>query len=323
MEAALPPAPGSPRLAAPSPGRLRLADGRQLGWAEFGAGNGTPLLYCHGTPGCRLEAGLAATAAARLGLRLIAADRPGFGLSTPAPGRELNDVARDLEELCDHLGLERLLLLGVSGGAPFACASAYRLGPRVTALGLVAPVGPLVELSSSLPLPPMWRALQAWSRRQAPPLNRLLAPLGFFIRHFPRFFLRCQARLLCASDRDVLTRPAVRRVLQDSLRCALQPGREGLVDDIASFARPWGFSLARIDTPARIWHGGCDQLVPPYFGEILGQRLGSCTTTLLPDEGHFSLPVTFAGTILEALIAASPYTGKGAAGNGILSKRDR
>ena len=292
-------------------GTLSLSDGRRLGWAEFGASSGLPLLYCHGTPGCRLEAGLAADAAARTGFRLIAADRPGYGLSTPAPGRHLADVASDLAELCCHLDLQRLFLLGVSGGAPFACATACRLGNRVAALGLVSPVGPLNEFPAATSLPPIWRGLQTWNRRQAPPLGLLLAPLRLLIRAFPEFFLRAQARRLTPRDQEVLAAPAVARLLRRSLRCALQPGYAGLRDDIASFARPWEVPIERLDAPTRLWHGTSDFLVPAAFGELLAGQLNTCNAMLVTGEGHFSLPINYAATFLQGMIEASRFPTSG------------
>src|SRR5579872_7299331 len=62
--------------------RVRLADGRVLACLELGDPSGPVVLYFHGYPGSRLEARVAAAAATRLGVRLLAIDRPGFGLST-------------------------------------------------------------------------------------------------------------------------------------------------------------------------------------------------------------------------------------------------
>ena len=36
-------------------GTIRLKDGRKLGYAEFGAAGGLPLLWFHGTPGARRQ----------------------------------------------------------------------------------------------------------------------------------------------------------------------------------------------------------------------------------------------------------------------------
>ena len=123
--------------------RLRLADGRTLACLEFGDPAGPPVLYFHGYPGSRLEARVAADAARRLGLRLLAVDRPGFGQSTFQAGRTVGGWAADVAALADHLALERFSLVGVSGGAPYALACAAQLSHRLARVALVCPLGPL------------------------------------------------------------------------------------------------------------------------------------------------------------------------------------
>ena len=106
---------------------LRLADGRRLGFAEYGASGGQPLLFFHGTPGARLVAGFAHQSALRLNVRLIAPERPGFGRSDFQAGRRILEWPDDVAALADALGLERFAVAGVSGGAPYALACAWRL----------------------------------------------------------------------------------------------------------------------------------------------------------------------------------------------------
>jgi pimeloyl-ACP methyl ester carboxylesterase len=110
---------------------------------EYGDPNGTPMLGFHGTPGSRFMLRLADGAAAELGIRLIAPERPGFGLSTFQKGRSLAGWARDVEAFTRALGVERFAVAGVSGGGPYAAACAAMLPDRVTAVGLVSPIGPM------------------------------------------------------------------------------------------------------------------------------------------------------------------------------------
>ncbi|MEZ5448790.1 MAG: hypothetical protein R3E89_07250 [Thiolinea sp.] len=58
--------------------QITLNDQRRLAYSEYGDRDGRPLFYFHGMPASRLEAVLLEAAASRLGLRIIAADRPGF-----------------------------------------------------------------------------------------------------------------------------------------------------------------------------------------------------------------------------------------------------
>jgi pimeloyl-ACP methyl ester carboxylesterase len=111
---------------------VRLADGRVLRTRDRGAADGRPVFLLHGGLGSRLVLDpLSATAAA--GLRLLSYDRPGFGGSTPQPGRTVADTAADVAAIADQLHLDGFAVWGESGGGPFALACAALLPDRVVA----------------------------------------------------------------------------------------------------------------------------------------------------------------------------------------------
>ena len=74
---------------------IRLRDGRWLGFVESGDPHGMPVLFFHGFGTTRVVCPYD-EAARQLGVRLIAIDRPGLGLSTPLPGRRLLDWPADV-----------------------------------------------------------------------------------------------------------------------------------------------------------------------------------------------------------------------------------
>ena len=121
---------------------IRLRDGRRLGYAEWGDRGGWPLLYFHGWPGSRLEARLGDEAARTKGVRLIAVDRPGMGLSDYEPGRTLVDWPDDVLELAAALALERFAVLGISGGGPYAAVCAWKLAGQLKRAGIVSCLAP-------------------------------------------------------------------------------------------------------------------------------------------------------------------------------------
>jgi pimeloyl-ACP methyl ester carboxylesterase len=86
---------------------IRLRDGRQLGLVEWGVSGGAPVLFFHGWPGSRLEGRLGHEAAGASGVRLIAIDRPGMGLSSFQPRRTLVNWADNVLELAAALKLDR------------------------------------------------------------------------------------------------------------------------------------------------------------------------------------------------------------------------
>ena len=121
---------------------ITLSDDRRLGYAEYGDPQGWPLMFFHGTPGSRVMARFAGPKARELGLRLIAPDRPGFGLSDFQPQRRLLDWAKDVEELADALNLEQFSVVGVSGGGPYVAVCAWKLGERLISAGIVSGLAP-------------------------------------------------------------------------------------------------------------------------------------------------------------------------------------
>ncbi|CRK32211.1 hypothetical protein BN1723_003868 [Verticillium longisporum] len=96
-----------------------------------------------GLPCSRVEAGHLHEEAFATGVRIIATDRPGMGLSTPQPDRTLLDHPKDLELLADHLKLSEYGVLGVSGGGPYALACAVSHAPeRLKCVTVVCGIGP-------------------------------------------------------------------------------------------------------------------------------------------------------------------------------------
>src|SRR5438874_9659790 len=103
-----------------------LADGRRLGYCEVGQTDGTPILYFPGWTDSRLTRHPDDSVVADLGIRLIAIDRPGIGLSDPKPDRTYLSWVDDVSEMIDGLAIERFAVLGRSGGAPYVAACALR-----------------------------------------------------------------------------------------------------------------------------------------------------------------------------------------------------
>lgn len=118
---------------------LSLPDGRTLGYAEYGAPNGTPLLYFHGFPPSRLEASGLHNMASRRDIRLLSIDRPGFGLSTHDPHRRITDWPVDVQAFAAQVGVSRFAVLGVWGEGPYALACAKQLpGEKLSVVGVLA-----------------------------------------------------------------------------------------------------------------------------------------------------------------------------------------
>ena len=118
---------------------LTLPDDRTVHVHDTG-GPGLPVLWQHGTPNIGAPPVPLFAAAERLGLRWVGHDRPGYGGSSPQPGRSVASVAADVAAVADALGIDRFAVMGHSGGGPHALACGALLPDRV--LAVVTASGP-------------------------------------------------------------------------------------------------------------------------------------------------------------------------------------
>src|SRR5580700_10125376 len=121
---------------------VMTADGRTLAVEDAGTPGGLPVMVHVGTPNSRHLYGRTVADAAARGLRLISYDRPGYGESTPQPGRTMADAAGDVRAICAALGIDRLAMWGISGGGPHVLACAALLPDLVVAAASLASSAP-------------------------------------------------------------------------------------------------------------------------------------------------------------------------------------
>ena len=281
--------------------QITLGDGRILAFAEYGRAQGRPIFFFHGWPSSRLEAEMLAGTARKLDIRLIAADRPGFGRSSFQPGRRLLDWPDDVLELAGALGLDRFAVLGVSGGGPFAAACALKIPERLLAAGIVGGLGPLDAPGALAQMRPLNRRLATIGRR-APWLFRLVAwPEIRALKRDPEgYFARAMADMP-GPDRAALARDAIRSCLQRTGQEAFRAGSRGAALENALTARPWGFHPEDIAMEVQLWHGQLDRNAPAAMGRFVAAAIPNCRAHFYEDEGHLSLLVNHQEAILGAL----------------------
>ena len=284
---------------------LALPDGRRLGIAEQGAPNGLPILFFHGFAGSRLQCPDAGGAAADLGVRLIAVDRPAVGLSDRKPGRRPIDWADDVRALADALDVDRFAIVAWSAGAPHALACGYALSDRVLAIGLASPAGGwFIGPGATKHVSAESRGLTTLARFAPWALRPALAQLRRSLLRAPRRVIENQILRLPAKDQATLADPAVRRLLIETAGEGFRQGIWGVYDDTLAVARPWGFEPGAVQTPVWIWQGDADTSVLPALAQELAGKLPHCSFSLLPGEGHFLL-FTHWRAMLQTLVRAS------------------
>jgi pimeloyl-ACP methyl ester carboxylesterase len=283
---------------------ISLADGRTLGYAEYGSEEGPAVLFFHGVPGSRLDAPELWPEEPD-GVRVIAPDRPGFGLSNFRPGRRMTDWASDIAALADELGLERFRVVGFSGGGPYALAVAHDLPDRVLAAAVVSGGGPVEGKHSLAGMNRVNRVIFTLARTAPAALRPLVALQARGMKRHPERIMDQAARdrRLPQADRDVFADPRIRALMLAAGPEAFRQGGRGVVQEASLIARPWGFDPGTIAPPVLIWHGDADTHVPVALARAVAARIPECRLEVYPGEGHFIVPRHW-DEILAALLAA-------------------
>jgi pimeloyl-ACP methyl ester carboxylesterase len=283
--------------------RVELPGGRALGYAEYGDPGGTPALYFHGTPSSRLERQPDEGIALGLGARIIAVERPGYGLSDFQPGRRMLDWPADVAAFADTLGLGRFAVIGYSGGGPYTAACAYAIPERLTAVALVSSPSPVSIPGVFVGMHPLDRAIYALNRVVPWTAQRLLYSLGAGVVAIrPRRAVGSLARVTPEPDRSVIRRPEIAAMLAEAAAGAFAQGSRGYAWDDRLFSQAWGFRLEEIAMPVQLWQGERDVLVPPAMGRALAGAIPRCEATFVPDTGHMLIFERWRD-ILAALLA--------------------
>jgi pimeloyl-ACP methyl ester carboxylesterase len=279
---------------------ITLRGGRVLGYDEYGDPNGKSLFFFHGWPSSRLAAGKFEAIAQALHIRIIAPDRPGFGMSDFKKDRTILDWPDDVTALADALKIRKFAVMGVSGGGPYAAVCAYKIPQRITRVGIVAGLAPLFDWKSLDGI--TWLSKIGWATfGKHPNIRKFSAIMEFlYIRYFPsqtfhhRFFG-------AKSDRAICRNTKVGQAVTINYREAFRQGYRGPELDLKLFTTDWGFDVSDIRLKTFLWYGACDQNVSQAMGRYYHSNIRGSTLTMFPGEGHLIADV-HAPEILKTLI---------------------
>lgn len=274
---------------------FELASGGRIDLREFGASDGVPALYFHGTPSSASEAHWLHQPALEAGVRIVAVDRLGYHQSTPLSG--LDAGAQAYLELVDLLGVDRFAVVGFSGGATIALATAAAVPERVSVVHLGGALGSLASLRGGelgRVRSTMFRAMSS-SRRLAKAMLRLQRRslrknLGTKLATPTYAVLELLGGAAAGAQLPALEN-YVRTTSPDEL-AAFAKGymegannTEGVLSDLDAFRIPIDF--ARITVPVELWHGTDDNAIPIAAARVLAANLPKATLHELTGEGHF------------------------------------
>ena len=277
----------APTIGAAPPRRdMVLPDGRKMSYRDYGDPAGPVLLAFHEGLGSSLLPYETEAIAGQLGLRVVCADRPAYGGSDRHPGYSFDSVAEDATALCDALGLDRVSIVAVAAGAPFALQTACRMGPRVRRVFLCSARPPHRARPDRRNPLMMFRARLEANEWVTETLFGLLAT-----RISPAMIERNLRKAIAASAGDrawYAAHPEMVDLIAAYLTEALAGGGKGPADDLRAFRRSPVLTLDAMQAPLSVWHGAEDRLAPVEdLLRFLGERPHDLK--IMPGIGQFMI----------------------------------
>jgi len=275
---------------------IQLSDGRTLAYLDSGDPEGRPVFYFHGGPGSRLEGLFYDELNQQLGIRMIALDRPGYGLSDFQDDRTYLDWPDDVGELADQLGIDRFAVLGWSSGGPYAVVVAHEMPQRVTVAVIVAGEGPYAsdDYPQSVLTGDAFQGsgvnkLFIWSADNGPWVMRtVFRAMRILLFSDPAGFSETSGGAdMPAKDKQFFTRDFRREYGAGQVE-AFRQGAKGVTHEFTIERLDWPFELEEIHDPTVLmFFGEEDTTVDPRVGEYVCVRIPSCNEpTIYPGEGH-------------------------------------
>lgn len=260
---------------------------RTVAYEEMGAPDGMPVLFQHGTGDSRLCRNPDEALTASLGVRLVTADRPGVGGSSPFKGRSILDWVADVLVLVDSLGIDTFAVAGHSGGGPHALAIARELGERVTGVALASPIAPFDEEGTRA----MVKDKDLKTIFKLAHVKWLASAVGraeskHYRKDLHGFVAHCAQEW--PADAPVFTDPELEPMFEAEFEAAFALGGVGALDDMWAFL-DWGFGPEEVQQPVALFAGDADDILDPEMSTRLAARLPSCTLHTWSGAGHYGV----------------------------------
>lgn len=282
---------------------LKLHDGRNLAYMEYGDPKGEPVFHCHGIFSSKLELAFNAhEIALKKSVRLIVLDRPGYGASDPNPEASFVNWPKDLVQLADHLDIGKFSLTGYVMGGMYALACAHELPERIKRVASISN-GMMPESSSDYKeYIPFYRMNIRLAKYMPKAYGLISSILIKGALSDPDSFIEQMSENLNKPDRDIMDSPSFKRELVTSLKEAFVQGGRASSREMVQFTHDWSFKLSDIKIPVDLWHGKSDCHQSQKLNERFAEHINDTKLFIIEDAGHYMF-FTHWEEILESLLS--------------------
>ena len=265
---------------------INAPNNRTISFADFGEDNRIPAFYCHGGPGSRNSVKGNFDKDNDNLIRFIGVDRPGYGNTSPLPGRTINDWTDDLLLIADDLNIEKFYMIGVSTGGSYSLATAARFPDRVQGVLVCCGMSDMRWASSYANMPGVEQYV-GLSREEAYQLA--VKDMG---EDGSKMLSNDDSNesSLSSPDLDYLQKPEnIERFIDDA---TFAQGVTGYADDRLADCSSQGWSSFEINNvicPVNIIHGEVDTIVPVAHARHTAEIVNDSDLKIYPNHGHLSI----------------------------------
>ena len=269
---------------------MRLPSGRTISYAEYGDPIGMPVLFCHAITGCRLMLPVESISRGKCGFRLIAPDRAGYGLSSPALQDPMQQWLEDMRHFLQQLGISECCVAGHSAGGVYAMALAVEYPDIVNHLCLISSIAPLRNLADAAHLLPINRMVIHLARSNPEAARAFLKLSMQAALKEPDSYLKLITNSSPDMDREVLEDAGLKQHLHEAFRETTRQGIGHIIDELMYISTRWRISAGAIACPVSIWHGKQDKHSPFTLIDRFRNRLKQVVhTSWMEGAGHYML----------------------------------
>ena len=273
---------------------LVLADGRNFEFMRNGIESDAAIILHAGTTQDISGWKVWLDGFAARGYSAIAIGRSGYAGSSAKPGRVTIDIARDVAELADSLGITKMVNVGLSGGGQHAIATG--LDPRSVGVVTLGSLAPFAEMGENFYTGMQQEDLDEYADA--------LRDINDLVKRFQGWVGTDMSANFVEPEPSVNDLKAQESpswdVLMNSLKVTQNAGWDWVRDDYSSYLKPWGFDPRDVKVPVVIWQGGQDINVPRQHGQWLAANIAGSTLHLIENESHIGLFVNYENEAMQS-----------------------
>lgn len=231
------------------------------------------------------------------GVRALAIGRSGYVNSSKKPGRITIDIANDVSELANHLGINRMVNFGLSGGGQHAIATG--LDPKCVGVVTSGSLAPFAELGNDFYQGMQQADIDEYGDALRNDFDSLIGRFEEWIGLSTS--IKLEDPNLSTNDRRCYEKESA-KALFDSCQVTMNAGWDWVEDDYSSYLGPWGFDPRDVKVPVVIFQGGLDLNVPPVHGKWLAANIPNATLNFIEDESHIGVHINYETQIMDYAI---------------------